>query len=124
VHVNYAPIPSAPEGLSVSSLSERDKAGYERGQEFVKTSAAYAYEQATRPSTVGIALGSSPLAVLAWVGEKLMCWPDDPLPLELILEEVTLYWFTESMARGIYPYRGVCCPSYSLPCPAVYYILC
>lgn len=69
--------------------------------------AGYSLEQATKPSTIGIVLGSNPLALLAWIGEKFLAWSDTDPTLDQILESVTLYWFTESMSRGVYPYRGV-----------------
>lgn len=42
------------------------------------------------------------------VGEKFLDWPDEPLPLNDILESVSLYWLTESFPRCIYHYREVC----------------
>lgn len=41
------------------------------------------------------------------IGEKYLEWPDAPLSKEAILELITLYWFTESFPRAIYPYREV-----------------
>jgi microsomal epoxide hydrolase len=41
------------------------------------------------------------------VGEKFLDWVDDPLPLETILDFVSLYWFTETYPRAIYFYREV-----------------
>lgn len=34
-----------------------------------------------------------------------MTWSDTDPPLHEILDNVTLYWFTNSFSRGIYPYR-------------------
>lgn len=69
---------------------------------------AYALEHATRPATIGLVLSSSPLALLAWIGEKHLEWSDtDDIPLDKILSMVTLYWFTSSIARCIWPYRGI-----------------
>jgi hypothetical protein len=69
--------------------------------------AAYSLFHATRPATIGLALDSSPLALLAWIGEKFLSWSDVDPSLETILESVSLYWFTESMGRGVFPYRIV-----------------
>lgn len=107
VHVNFSPVLSPPEGLSVETLSGKDKAGYDRGQDFITMGSAYSLFHATRPATIGLALDSSPLALLAWIGEKFLSWSDVDPPLETILESVSLYWFTESMGRGVFPYRGV-----------------
>ena len=71
----------------------------------MRTGAAYALEQGTRPSTLGLALNSSPLALLAWVGEKFLAWSDEDPSLDTILEDVSLYWFTQTIARSFYTYR-------------------
>ncbi|CAN9340550.1 unnamed protein product [Alternaria alternata] len=48
---------------------------------------------------------SNPLALLAWIGEKFLEWTDEDPSLNTILTDISLYWFTESFARSIYPYR-------------------
>ncbi|KAK1062042.1 hypothetical protein LTR12_014501 [Friedmanniomyces endolithicus] len=78
-----------------------------RGGAWRETGMAYAMEHSTRTGTIGLALSSSPLALLAWIGEKFLEWTDDDPPLEQILESVTLYWLTETFPRCIYPYRGM-----------------
>lgn len=66
---------------------------------------AYALEHATRPGTIGLVLSSSPLALLAWIGEKYLEWSDTPLGLDTILQLTSLYWFTSTFPRSVYPYR-------------------
>jgi microsomal epoxide hydrolase len=39
------------------------------------------------------------------VGEKFLEWADKPLSMDQILDNVTLYWLTETFPRSIYPYR-------------------
>lgn len=39
------------------------------------------------------------------IGEKFLDWVDEPLSLDQILDSVSLYWFTETFPRAIYPYR-------------------
>jgi microsomal epoxide hydrolase len=41
------------------------------------------------------------------IGEKYLEWVDSRYPLELqtILELVSLYWFTSTFPRSLYPYR-------------------
>lgn len=53
---------------------------------------------------------STPLNRLTRVGEKFLDWVDEPLPLETILDFVSLYWFTETYPRAIYFYREVWVP--------------
>lgn len=62
-------------------------------------------EHGTRPATIGLVLSSSPIALLAWIGEKFQQWTDQDPPMDEILDSVTLYWLTQSFPRSIYPYR-------------------
>ena len=86
-------------------VTEAEKKGLKRAAEFPASGNAYAREHATRPATIGLALSASPVALLAWIGEKFLHWTDEDPPLEAILDSVTLYWFTQSLPRCIYPYR-------------------
>lgn len=47
-------------------MSEFDRACVDRMEEFGKTEFAYRDEHATKPATIGIVVGSSPVAMLAW----------------------------------------------------------
>jgi microsomal epoxide hydrolase len=96
VHVNYFSVLSALEGMSISTLTTKEQEGLKRGQDFVNMASGYSLEHATRPSTIGIVLGSSPVALLAWIGEKFLAWSDVDPPLDKILESVSLYWLPET----------------------------
>ena len=39
------------------------------------------------------------------IGEKFLEWSDQDPPLDDILTNVSLYWFTNGFPRSIYPYR-------------------
>lgn len=95
-----------PQNL-IGTMSEPERIGLERTTAFKKMNSSYALQQATKPSTTGLVLSSSPLALLAWVGEKFLDWTDEELPLETILESVTLYWLTNTISTSLYPYRQV-----------------
>ncbi|CAA9960872.1 epoxide hydrolase [Pyrenophora teres f. maculata] len=94
---------SAPE----DSISEAEKKGLDRMNEFMEVGRAYAIEHRTRPSTIGLVLSSSPIAQLAWIGEKFLAWTDPSTtpPLNTILADVTLYWLTGCYPTSIYTYR-------------------
>ncbi|PLB38419.1 epoxide hydrolase family protein [Aspergillus candidus] len=113
VHVNFCPTQSPSEGASTENLTAFEKRGLDRMNAFRTTGIAYAMEHATRPSTIGHVLASSPIALLAWVGEKYLEWVDEPLSADTILEMVSLYWLTETFPRAIYPYRELFKPSAS-----------
>ncbi|CDM31988.1 hypothetical protein DTO013E5_9654 [Penicillium roqueforti] len=112
VHVN-AVFMKKPDGMTDDHLNAFELQGIENMKKFITTGVGYAIEHGTRPSTIGQVLASSPLALLAWIGEKFLDWVDDPLALEDILESVTLYWLTETFPRAIYTYRQ------SFPAPPV-----
>ena len=76
-----------------------------RFHEFNNTGSGYAIEHATRPSTIGFALAASPLALAAWVGEKLHEWTDETPPMSVVLQWLTLYWLTQTFPTSIYAYR-------------------
>ncbi len=68
--------------------------------------AAYANLQGTRPQTIGYDLADSPAGQAAWIYEKLGAWSDsnlDPDRLsgrERILDDISLYWFTDTAASS------------------------
>ncbi|KAF1914142.1 Alpha/Beta hydrolase protein [Ampelomyces quisqualis] len=88
-----------------SKLTDFEKKMMARIATWRETGAAYANEHGTRPSTIGHVLSSNPLALLAWIGEKFLEWSDEPPSLDEILTNISLYWFTSSFPRSIYPYR-------------------
>ena len=109
VHLNFCLMPD-PGNISPSEYNELEKEGLIRAQEFGRIGSAYALEHATKPSTIGLALSTNPVASLAWIGEKFLSWTDeDPSP-ETILESVSLYWLTNCFATSLYPYRQLFTP--------------
>jgi microsomal epoxide hydrolase len=52
--------------LEDSQLEDTDREALELAEQWLNQSSSYAQEQATRPSTIGHVLSSSPLALLAW----------------------------------------------------------
>jgi microsomal epoxide hydrolase len=56
-------------------ISQAEEEGLHRAEWFKRIGSAYALEHATRPSTIGFALGSNPISLLAWYVEG------DELPL-------------------------------------------
>ena len=105
IHLNMI-VAVPPDDFNPESVTDPlEKQGLERGQKFRESGMAYALEHGTRPSTIGLALSASPLSLLAWIGEKFLDWTDEDPPLDTILESVTLYWFTESFPRSLFPYR-------------------
>ena len=107
-HTNFCimPEPSQP----IGTINELERQGLERAEWFGKIGSAYALEHATRPSTIGFALASNPIALLAWIGEKFLEWTDKDPAVDVVLESVTLYWVTGCISTSLYPYRQLFTP--------------
>jgi pimeloyl-ACP methyl ester carboxylesterase len=73
---------------------------------FDQNKSGYAKLQGTRPQTIGYALADSPVAQAAWILEKLAEWSDNGGDVESvlsrddILDDITLYWLTDSAASS------------------------
>ena len=104
MHLNFN-VMNAPKDIPAESLDTEAQDSINRAQDFLARGSAYAVEHGTRPSTIGFVLSSSPLAVLAWIGEKFLTWTDTTPALDTILESVALYYLTDTFPRAIYPYR-------------------
>lgn len=100
-----------------STLTEFEKTAVENAKLWRVTGSAYAQEHGTRPATIGFVLNSNPLSLLAWIGEKFLSWSDTTPPLDTILTNISLYWFTHSFPRSIYPYRQLFGAARNAPAP-------
>jgi pimeloyl-ACP methyl ester carboxylesterase len=71
--------------------------------------AGYSTQQSTRPQTVGYGLADSPVGQMAWIVEKFWAWTDcdgDPfaaVPADDLLDNVMVYWLTNSATRSRSP---------------------
>ncbi|KAI1733656.1 Alpha/Beta hydrolase protein [Xylaria scruposa] len=103
-HVNMLVADPALKAPSPDMLSSEESQIIQRTETWRQTGLAYALEHGTRPATVGLAISASPLAMLAWIGEKLLEWTDPrhQFPLDTILGMVSFYWFTETFPRSLY----------------------
>jgi len=80
---------------ALAPLSARDKDGLARSNWFLKEGSGYRSEQSTKPQTLGYALHDSPVALLAWIYEKLHDWTDNyPWTEDEILAWVSIYWLS------------------------------
>jgi pimeloyl-ACP methyl ester carboxylesterase len=73
---------------------------------FNNEKSGYAKLQGTRPQTIGYALADAPVAQAAWILEKLSEWSDSGgniesvLARDEILDNISLYWLTDSGASS------------------------
>ncbi|TXT06046.1 hypothetical protein VHUM_03519 [Vanrija humicola] len=105
VHVNFFPLLGSSSKLDVKGLDELDQRAMKRAVQWERWGQGYFWEHATKPATIGAVLESSPIALLAWIGEKLN---DSGIPdsLNWTLAEVSLYWFTNSAATCLWQYKA------------------
>jgi pimeloyl-ACP methyl ester carboxylesterase len=77
---------------------------------WVAREGGYAHLHATKPATLAVALADSPAGLAAWIGEKIVAWSSvaaDGSPefdRERLLDTLTLYWATDTVATSIEPY--------------------
>jgi pimeloyl-ACP methyl ester carboxylesterase len=102
-HVNWQfvydevprPNPTAAEKIALDGMSK-----------FTGDGVGYFREMGTRPQTIGYALADSPLGLATWIYEKFQAWtdnrgnPEDALSLEEMLDDISLYWFTNTGASS------------------------
>jgi pimeloyl-ACP methyl ester carboxylesterase len=100
----YFPLPD--------DLSEADRREVSERQRRWADAKGYLDIQSTRPQTLAYSLTDSPAGQLAWIVEKFKEWtdktaelPEDAVDRDLLLTNVSVYWFTRSgasAARFIY----------------------
>jgi pimeloyl-ACP methyl ester carboxylesterase len=80
-------------------LSDADKAGLGRAAWYGSRGNGYYVVQKSKPNTLGFGLADSPVAVLAWIYEKLHDWTDGyPFSDDEILTWTSLYLFSTAGA--------------------------
>ena len=105
IHLNFCLMTSEPAGIDPTTpITASEKAHLSRLAEFGTYGNAYAKEHGTKGATIGLALSTSPLALLCWIGEKYIEWTDETPSRDDVLDSVMLYWVTETFPRCIYPY--------------------
>lgn len=80
---------------AVTPYTEAESKGIQRSEWFISQGQAYRQLQATKPQTLSYAFADSPVALLAWIYEKLIDWTDGyPWTDDEILTWISIYWFS------------------------------
>jgi len=82
----------------ISSTSER--AAFNALDTFYKKYRGYAVMMGTRPQTIGYALTDSPAGLAAWMYDYNNGEPERLLTRDEFLDDVTLYWLTNTAASA------------------------
>lgn len=85
-----------------AKLTAPEKAAFEQLSAFFGKNAAYGAMMSTRPQTVGYGLSDSPVGLAAWMYDKFIQWTysggvaERSLTQDEMLDDITLYWLTNS----------------------------
>jgi pimeloyl-ACP methyl ester carboxylesterase len=103
IHINLpATIPPdvaavlAAGGPAPPDLSEKERAAFDSLATFYKKYRAYGAIMGTRPQTIGYALTDSPVGLAAWMFDYNNGEPERLLDRDDVLDDITLYWLTNS----------------------------
>ena len=102
-HVNWQFV--FPEKLPENPTPAERKA-IDRAALFTHDQSGYFREQGTRPQTIGYPLADSAAGQALWVYEKFQSWtdnhgnPEDELSVDAMLDDISLYWFTNTAASS------------------------
>jgi epoxide hydrolase len=109
IHLNL-PL-ATPANLQTEGASPAELEAIAALKQFLTDGSGYHHQQSTRPQTVGYALSDSPVGLAAWIYEKFQAWTDntgDPetaLTRDEMLDDITLYWLTNTAASSARLYR-------------------
>ena len=107
VHLNTLAAPPSGDPKDMESLTDREKGYLEQANRFRQQGSGYFMIQSSRPQTLAYGLNDSPAGLLAWIAEKFYEWSDKPIDRDLMLTDISIYWFTgtaNSSARLYYEF--------------------
>ncbi|TIR31916.1 MAG: epoxide hydrolase 1 [Mesorhizobium sp.] len=103
IHINLpATIPSevaaalAVGGPAPAGLSERERRAFDSLDTFFRKYRAYGAIMGTRPQTIGYSLADSPVGLAAWILDYNNGEPERVLDRTDVLDNITLYWLTNT----------------------------
>ncbi|HLT37032.1 MAG TPA: epoxide hydrolase, partial [Enhygromyxa sp.] len=104
IHVN--PPLVIPDPDTFNDLTEFEQSALAGMQYYQDWDSGYAKQQSTRPQSLGYGLADSPVGQMAWIIEKFQRWmdcdghPENVLTRDELLDNVMLYWLTNSGASS------------------------
>ncbi|MNG72508.1 hypothetical protein D3C79_309330 [compost metagenome] len=88
------------------ALAPEEQRAFDKLSRFFTRNAAYGAMMVTRPQTIGYALNDSPVGLAAWSYDKIAQWtdshgePERVLTRDEILDDLSLYWLTNTSASA------------------------
>ena len=104
IHLNMPIV--TPDPATMNDLSDLEKSALAGMQHYQDWDSGYSKQQGTRPQTLGYGLADSPSGQAAWILEKFWAWtdcnghPENVLTRDELLDNVMLYWLTDSAASS------------------------
>ena len=83
-------------GPAPAGLSAKERAAFDSLDTFYKKYRAYGVMMGTRPQTIGYALTDSPVGLAAWIYDYNNGEPARRLDRDDVLDDITLYWLTNT----------------------------
>jgi len=108
IHLNMLPV--RRDAGVVTNRTAEEQRWLDELALFLKEETGYQWIQGTRPQTLAFGLTDSPAGLAAWIFEKFQRWTDcdgDPrraVPLDTMLANISLYWFTGAIGSSFWPY--------------------
>ena len=105
VHVNFPEFVFTPP-LTDDPFTPEELVALGQLQKFSEFGSGYFKQQSTRPQTLGYGLADSPAGQAAWIYEKFGEWtdtdfhPERELTNDEMLDDITLYWLTNTAASS------------------------
>jgi len=108
IHTNMPLAPPDEEGMQ--DMTDYEVKALEGMAHYEQWDSGYSKQQATRPQTLGYGLADSPVGQMAWIVEKFWSWmdcgegadqhPENVLSKDELLDNVMMYWLTNSAASS------------------------
>lgn len=100
----------APDPDTMDNLTPLEQSALDGMTYYSEWDSGYSKVQSTRPQTLGYALADSPVGQMAWIVEKFYSWtdcekdghkhPENVLTKDELLDNVMIYWLTNSAASS------------------------
>ena len=104
IHLTFPQV--MPDPMPTTGLSPVEQRYVDATKRFQTDGFGYFLLQATRPQTVGYALADSPVAQAGWLYGQFQAWtdntglPESALTRDQMLDDITLYWLTNTSASS------------------------
>jgi pimeloyl-ACP methyl ester carboxylesterase len=104
IHLNMPIV--TPDPATMNDLTDLEKSALAGMKYYQDWDSGYSKQQGTRPQTLGYGLADSPSGQAAWILEKFWAWtdcngnPENVLTRDELLDNVMLYWLTDSAASS------------------------